>query len=176
MPRKIRPIRVRGDVAFVSLTQGREAAIDVCDAPYVERFNWYAWIPKRKDGSVAGIYAGRIATLEDGSKRQVLMHREILMPSPSLLVDHKDGNGLNNRRDNLRQATRTQNAQNSKMRRSNSSGFKGVCWDKVSESWKAYITIDGKRMHLGLFTRKVDAAKAYADASILGHGEFSRLE
>jgi hypothetical protein len=89
-------------------------------------------------------------------------------------IDHKDGDGLNNRIENLREATQSQNVHNSQKRTSNTSGFKGVIWLKNRCKWRAQITVSGKNKNLGQFTDINDAAFAYEQATVKFFGEFAK--
>ncbi len=93
---------------------------------------------------------------------------------PTCKVDHKDGDGLNNRFNNLRLASDTQNAQNTKKRSDNKSGFKGVSWHSQQNKWRAVITINKKNKHLGTFYNIQDAASAYESAAKKYFGDFAR--
>jgi len=84
---------------------------------------------------------------------------------PEDQIDHKDGNGLNNRIENLRVVTNQENQKNRRMQRSNTSGVTGVCWDKARGKWRAQIHIDGKKKHLGYFADIDEAAEAYRKAA-----------
>jgi hypothetical protein len=169
-----RPIRIEGNIAFVPLTQGYEAIIDVADVPLVEGFNWIAMVSKRADGSVRTVYAYRNDC--SGTKtRLVLLHRFLMGEPMGLQIDHRDGEGLNCRRYNLREATCSQNGRNLKTSANNTSGIKGVSWHKPSSKWTAHIMLGGKQKYLGLFGDITDAAVAYANASRELHGEFGRL-
>ena len=162
-----RVIRVEGDVAFVPLTQGYEAIIDAADAEAVKAWDWYA---KMNGGTT---YAVR--TCREGQRqRTVMLHRFLLGGQSGPHVDHRDGDGLNNRRNNLRSATCQQNQHNAKRRADNKSGVKGVTWDCKAKKWRAGIRKNGLRLHLGFFESIVDAATAYAAASTKIHGEFGR--
>lgn len=89
-------------------------------------------------------------------------------------LDHKDRNGLNNSIENLREATASQNAANSIKRKNNTSGWKGVSWDKDRKKWRAIIGINGGQKHLGLFQDPKEAAKAYNQAALNHFGRFAR--
>jgi hypothetical protein len=133
----IRPIRVDGDVAYVPLTKGYVAVIDALDVHLVERWNWGAKQDARTVYAKRGFKCG-------GRQHSLLIHRVILEAPAGVEVDHINGNGLDNRRSNLRLATKSQNMQNMRLSRINTSGFKGVCWDKDRGKWRAHITLDRK--------------------------------
>jgi len=171
MPKIIRPIRIEGDIAYVPLTRGYEAVIEVADVPLVDAWNWYANVRYRRDGTIRTIYAARKTT-----NKHLFLHRIILSPRDGVDVDHIDGSGLNNRRTNLRHATKRQNQHNSTKRCDNTSGFKGVSLCAVGGNWRARIKINGKEMSLGCFDTPEEAAAAYAEASAKYHGEFGRTE
>lgn len=162
-----RSIRVEGDSAFIPLTKGYEAAIEVADLSLVEGHNWTADVKLRSDGSVRTVYAYRkVAGVT------VRLHC-VLLPGSSG-VDHKDGDGLNCRRKNLRHATTSQNGFNQKKRVTNRSGVKGVHWCRRERRWLAKIIAGGRPRFLGQFRCKTAAALAYAKASRELHGEFGR--
>jgi len=169
MPRKVRPIRICGDVAYVPLTKGYESIIDAADVYLVDCYNWFA-IPV---GST--VYAAR-SDYSGKKMRMVYVHRTIMGEPDGLQVDHRDGGGLNNRRGNLRLATSSQNMQNRRMARNNKSGFKGASLHKGSGKWKAQIRINRELIYLGLFTSPEEAHAAYCRASKKYHGEFGRTE
>lgn len=167
MTKDIRPIRIEGDVAYVPLTRGYEAVIDAVDVPLVAGFNWYPIVHPRV------VYALR-TDLSGNKKRTVLMHRAILGEPEGMQVDHKDTDGLNNRRNNLREATVSQNQRNRRLDRNNTSGYKGVAWHKVTGKWQARITLRGESNYLGVFDTPQEAHAAYVAASAELHGEFGR--
>jgi hypothetical protein len=94
---------------------------------------------------------------------------------PDVEIDHKDGNPSNNRFSNLRKATASENIANSKKRRDNTSGFKGVSWDKGAKKWSAKIGVSGRKLHLGLFDTPEAAHAAYLTAAHKHFGEFARV-
>lgn len=87
-------------------------------------------------------------------------------------VDHIDGNPRNNALSNLREATNAQNCHNSRVRRDNSSGCKGVSWRKGRQKWIAKVSCNGRAVQVGSFDNPEDAAAAYLDAASRLHGEF----
>jgi hypothetical protein len=168
--------RIEGDIAFIPLTQGHEAIIDASDLPLVSQHRWWASVRRRADGSVSAVYARRDGTKVNGRAPVIYLHRFVSGAACDVDVDHSDGNGLNNRRSNLRVASRAQNIRNAKKRRDNKSGAKGVWQDPRYGTWQASITVNRKRVHLGSFRSLDAAAAAYAEASKLHHGEFGRAE
>jgi len=164
MTRAVRPIRIEGDVAYVTLTRGYEAIIDAADVPLVEGFNWCV------NGREPWLYAVRI-----NNKNKILyMHRMLMCFPESLFVDHIDGNSLNNRRANLRLATMSQNVQNSRKQHRNASGFKGAVWSKQKSKWIARIRHNNVLHYLGSFDTPEAAHSAYVAASEVMFGEFAR--
>ena len=165
MPRPIRTIRIEGDVAYVTLTKGYTAVIDAADVHLVEGRNWSASVDPH------AVYAVWTALARKGQST-VRMHRVITNASQDEQVDHRDHDGLNNRRSNLRLVTSSQNQHNSRMPNSNTSGYKGVSWDAQSAKWKAQICLQGKRFFLGRFDTAEEAHVAYCRASESLHGEY----
>ncbi len=94
--------------------------------------------------------------------------------SPSEEIDHRDTDGLNNKWENLREATPTQNRCNRGTQKNNKSGYKGVSWHKKAQKWVVYICINKKSYNLGLFENIQDAHAAYKAAALKYHGEFAR--
>lgn len=160
-----RPIVVIGNNAYVTLTKGYLAVIDTDDVSLIASYNWCALVTKTT------VYAVR---REKG--QMFFMHRELLKPAPDRKVDHKDTNGLNNRRKNLREATHQENMFNTRKKSRKSTNEKGVTFLKSRQKWKAQIMLDGKNKWLGDFATKEQAVAAYAEASNLHHKEFSRLQ
>lgn len=91
-------------------------------------------------------------------------------------IDHKDNNALNNKIENLRESTDFENAHNSKLRKNNTSGHKGVNWDKGSKKWKVQILANGKYHYFGIYVNKEDAIKVAIAARKKLHGDFGRIQ
>jgi hypothetical protein len=170
MPKKVRPIRVEEDVAHVPLTQGYEAIIDAEDVHLVEGYNWCV----KKDTCRITQYA--LANFKSQrSYTLVRMHRVLMGVNDSKVhVDHINGNGLDNRKINLRLATNQENLFNSRKPRNNSSGYKGVSWSKSMNKWMASIQMS-KRLYLGAFDCPKEAYEAYCKAAKELHGDFHNL-
>ena len=163
----VRTIRVEGDLAYVPLTRGYEAVIDAADVPLVEGRNWYA---KQRTHTV---YACR-SQWSGGADVTVRMHRVIAAAPDGMDVDHIDGDGLNNRRSNLRHATRSENNCNRRAALKNASGLKGVSWNKANKKWLAQIRFHKQKKHLGYFNTPEEAHAAYCAAANVLHGEYAR--
>ena len=105
------------------------------------------------------------------------LHHLILgKPPKGMVTDHINHNGLDNRKENLRFATRSQNDQNRRSQVGSSSKYKGVCWHKAKGKWISNIVIGGKRkIHIGYFTCEHQAALAYNKKAIEFYGEFANL-
>ncbi len=144
------------------------ALVDDADFDLVNQYNWYA----RKKGNT--FYAQANARKPDSTWTILQMHRLILNPPDSLQTDHKDSNGLNNQRYNLRACTHSQNQYN-RLLQGGSSKFKGVSWYKLTKKWEAYIRNNGKKQSLGHFTDETKAAKCYDEKALELFGEFARL-
>lgn len=166
------PVRELQDLGFgvhlVPLTRGKFALIDSADAEEVGRYNWMAL-----KGS-HGWYAVRFVERR-GRRSCIYMHRQLMRAMPGIEVDHRDLDSLDNRRSNMRLATRGQNGSNRSVQRNNTSGFKGVCWDKAKQKWSSHIKVDGRQRFLGYFATPEEAHAAYAAAATKSFGEFARM-
>ena len=153
---------------------GRVALVDDEDYELVMQYRWNileAQKPAKKAGGRLG--HGPYAA-SNGSPRNgvppVQMHK-LITGYP--MTDHRDHNGLNNQRYNLREATVSQNLRNMRNRLDGSSQFKGVNWNKACDKWMARIMVDGKSVYLGLHADEIEAALAYDAAARKYFGEFA---
>lgn len=144
---------------------GTQFMVDEKDYERVSKLTWHIC----QDGYVLNSVNRR------GKGLKIRLHRLLLNPSPGKVVDHINGDKLDNRMSNLREATRQENCWNSGPRNTNTSGYKGVSFRKDSGKWKAQINIDGKRVNLGHFDCKHDAARMFNFWAKDTQGEFARL-
>jgi len=151
----------------ISLTQGFVALVDDEDFDRVSGFKWTATKTK------TNVYAVHKVRTAGGRHTSQLLHRFIMdVTNPDIDVDHKDHDGLNCQRANLRLCVRGENNGNAKKRRGTSK-FKGVSWDSGRQLWRAHITVRGRLTFLGRYGDERDAAIAYDDAARSAFGEFA---
>jgi hypothetical protein len=125
---------------------------------------------------IHGIYYAVNRSNIDGIWERIFMHRMVMNFPKKMQIDHKNGDGLDNRKENLRLCTNRQNCQNSrKSRKPTTSIYKGVCWDKRFRKWRSDISLNGKRIHLGLFDNETDAAHQYDFHAIFFFRGFENL-
>lgn len=152
----------------VLLHDGSRAIVDQEDWPLVRGRKWERFTP-----SEASSYARTFT-----SGKQTAMHRILAEPPRGAWVDHADGDGLNNRRSNIRVCSPRQNAMNKGRRLPTRYSYKGIGRarnrDGSEGRWKASITLNRKAIHLGYFDTDIDAARAYDDAAVKHFGEFAR--
>lgn len=145
----------------IALPGNLVALVDAADAEWLSCYRWRA-IRIRNTW-----YAVR-----DGGEKLLYMHRLILDAPDGLVVDHRDGNGLNNTRANLRLATIRENNINAAKRAGCSSKYRGVDWCKSARAWRARVWVDGRERLVGYFASEEEAAEARAHAARAVYGEY----
>lgn len=149
---------------------GRFALVDNEDFARANAFKWYA----ARVRHTTDFYAAR-KLRRDGKRTTQHLHRFIMNAEPGKYIDHKDHNGLNCQKYNLRVCSRSQNQGNRRKSLNTTSRFKGVCWDKSRNRWISVMTNNGKAVNLGRFNVEKDAALAYDRAAKIYFGEFAKL-
>lgn len=152
---------------LIPLTQGKFAKVDDEDYDNLSAFKWHY--------TSLGYAARNVRNPRNHDKKTViLMHRSILGASArgAHEVDHISGDKIDNRRSNLRAATKQQNGFNRGLSRNNTSGWKGVSWHRPTGKWVARLTLKYKEIYLGLFEDKDEAIAARISAAKEHHGEF----
>ena len=150
--------------AVLPLSNGGEVIVDASDLHWITKHKWR--LSKYGNG-----YQYAIRTHPSG--QHLFLHKEVVGAGKHQIVDHINRNPLDNRRSNLRLCTLAQNNKNASLRRSNTSGFRGVyCRGNY---WSAAIESDGRKYNLGTFATAEDAAKAYDEAAKRLHQEFASL-
>jgi len=152
----------------IKLTQNKWVMVDAEDYDELSKYKW-ALIR----GTTGVMYAQRHPWDKKTKKQNIeRMHRTIMKAKKGQEIDHVNGNGLDNRKSNLRFCTQSQNCSNSGSR-GGTSRFKGVSFNKRDKNWKAYIMANSKNKNLGYFKLEEDAARAYDEAAKKHHGEFA---
>lgn len=158
--------KVENGTKEIRLTQNMVSIVDYEDYIKLSKYKW----------CFGGGYARRVVGSR-GKLKNVFMHREILGAKRGELVDHIDGNKLNNQKANLRLCTRIENQRNRGISKMNTSGYKGVSYCKdTKKNWRSIICVgDGDQVILGYYSTKEEAAFAYDKAAKIYHGEFAHL-
>jgi hypothetical protein len=153
-------------VKEIPLTQGKVALVDDDLFDYLNQWSWFAalvhgkWYAQRQ--------AGR-------PQKTVRMHRVVAGAPDEVKVDHINGNGLDNRRENLRNCSQTQNCYNRKLPMNSTTGFKGVCFHKRDRKYSVHIGFQKRKIWLGYYQTAEEAARAYDEAAKRLYGEFAKL-
>lgn len=157
----------------IPLTKGKFAIIDKDDLELVMRYRWYYYKPRRGHNEYA---IARDYTNGRPSGNMILLHSLLVNQAKGLEIDHKNGNGLDNRRHNLRPCNHDQNSFNSTKRTfDTSSKYKGVSRVRKTDKWKAQLMKGGKHYYFGQFNTEREAADAYDVGAIEHFGEYAKL-
>ena len=146
----------------IKLTQDKVALVDDEDYEELNRYKWILITSK-----VQGTYYVK-------NSAGITMHQYILR-YPKSIVDHKDGNGLNNQRANIRLCTSQQNSRNRRKKKGCASIYKGVSRNKTGKEWRACIFFDHRKIHIGSFDYEKNAALAYNIMAEKLFGDFAKL-
>jgi len=163
----------------IKLTQDQWALVD--DEDY-DRLNEHKWIAQReyKSKRADKFYVVRNFPIDSTSGKKwktIALHREITNAPKGMVVDHINGDSLDNRKENLRVCTHQENQMNRRINKDNTSGYKGVYYDAKNKknSWYAKIMFNYKLIHIGYYKTKEEAARAYDQKAIELFGEFAQL-
>lgn len=173
--RKTNTVDIRGNVAFVDVSTKKHpntfAIIDAKDIPLVIDGNgrWIASLVK--EGYTLRVQRGSYN--DDGARTSEWLHIKIFNPEPGEWVDHKNGDGLDNTRSNLRDCTPQQNQGNRTKNRNGKCAYKGVTQNEHGH-WLGQLHFNGKHIHLGRFDSAEEAARAYDAAAVKHFGMFAR--
>lgn len=168
MTKILREATICDEVAIIPLTRGKIAVVDAVDAAVIAARLWFCY-------PSGNTFYAATHSRDAGKQISIPLHRMILQPPDGLFVDHIDGDGLNNRRSNLRAATRSENIRNRRTNTNNTSGYKGVSFNRKLGVWVSYIFIDGRNKYLGKFREPQEAHHAYCAAAKKYYGEFARF-
>lgn len=149
---------------YISLTKGKKAIVDNDDFVRINKLKW--------------CFTNGYASKKFRGNKNLFMHTLITDCPKNRKVDHKNGDGLDNRKVNLRICTQAQNIANQKLSRKNTSGYKGVSFFKYGKRirrWVAKVTVNYKQKHLGYFSSEKEAAVAYNKGARKFFGEFAKL-
>jgi UDPglucose 6-dehydrogenase len=153
------------DSKEITLTKGYKTIVDTEDYEWLNKWSWY----------YAHGYAVRTIYDEKGKPYQLRMHRLLINTPDGMDTDHVNRNRLDNRKSNLRPATRSQNVANQFSKKQNNSGLKGVSWKAKNKKWVAQIRVDNVVKHIGLFESKEEAGRAYNREAVRYFGKFAYL-
>ena len=153
----------------IYLGEGHWTILEQADYYRLRKYRWIVY------GGGNNLYAVRLKIVKPNRTWQISMHREIMNAPKGVLVDHRNCDSLDNRRSNLRFATRTENIRNRRKMKNSRSQYIGVYFSKQKGKWETRIMYQRKRIYLGRYDCQIDAAHAYDKAAKKYFGEFARL-
>lgn len=156
---------------YLELTKNKKTLLDDDDFAFAKSLGSWYWANKK--GSKYG-YAEMTKRIE-GKKIHFKLHRIIMNAQKGEQIDHINGDSLDNRRENLRICTQSQNNANRRILSTNNSGYRGVSWSETAQMWRATIKKDGLQKHIGYFPDKKTAARIYNIEAMELFGEFAVL-
>lgn len=162
-------IEIKENYAIIyASNSGQEIFCNIDDLDLLDKYTWQSFKTKKANTFYARAY------IWDSEKREkrIFLH-QLLYESNEFIIDHIDRNGLNNKRENLRLATRSENRSNSKKFANNTSGYIGVYFRR--NKWEVQITKNGKSHYIGVFNSIIEAAKAYDIMALKLNGNFAHL-
>ncbi len=159
----------------IQLSQGKFALVDDDMFDYLSQWKWHAQRKISGDYyAVRGVWGKK--TNGKSSVSKILMHRVIMnVYERTQYIDHKNHITLDNRKENLRIVTPSENNKNRRSAKNSTSRFLGVSFRNDKKRWVAQIKIDGKVKYLGYFDTEIQAALKYNEAAIIHHGQFANL-
>lgn len=150
---------------FILLTNGGEALIDKRYFNKVSKYKWYKHTVNKHT------YVWRTSRFKG---KMIKLHTFLMRTPKGMMVDHINGDGLDNRKSNLRLCLPCENSRNQKLKSKNTSGYKGIHFSKPNKKWVARIGVNYKRICIGSFIDKIDAIHAYNKYCLKYHGKFAR--
>ena len=155
--------------ASMPLTQGKSTLVDLDCLHFFEEHKWRA-----HRGPRGNWYVRSQGPRKNGRAPDLYLHKMITEVPKGMFIDHKNGDGLDNRRDNLRTVTHSQNMMNRRKLKASASIYKGL-YRTAYGNWGVAIRYGGMRVYLGTYSSEIEAAKVYDYAAMLYHGEFALL-
>tara|TARA_R110000822_G_scaffold109972_1_gene239959 strand:+ start:851 stop:1330 length:480 start_codon:yes stop_codon:yes gene_type:complete len=152
----------------IQLTQGKVAIVDDDMFDFLNQWKWHIYKQNRNN------YYARRTIRVNNKQKHIVMHR-LIIKCEGKIIDHISGNGLDNRRCNIRVCNKSENPINRRININNLSGYKGVSWFKSCKKWRAQIQYKKIVYFLGTYEKRIDAARAYNAAALKYHGEFANL-